>query len=116
LPDRVIQITRRLALAVPRFGDGRPHRLEEADVVANAERLVVRHGQRERHRELGDRLEQACFAVFLGEHVLLGARQNREALRGRSLDPGAAIEAVEDRAAHLVTLQHPRHGLVLIAS
>jgi hypothetical protein len=35
----------------------------------------VRHGERERLRQLGDDLEQPLLAVLLGEHVLLRSGQ-----------------------------------------
>ena len=41
-----------LRLARRALGEHRPHGLEEGHVVADAQRLVVRHGQRERLRQL----------------------------------------------------------------
>ena len=48
-----------LPLAGRALGQDRAHGLEEADIVANAQGLVVRHGQRKRLRQFGDVREAA---------------------------------------------------------
>ena len=74
LPDGVVELLVGLALARRALGQHGAHRLEEADVVADAQRLVVRHGERERLRELGDGLQEPLLAVLLREDVLLRRR------------------------------------------
>ena len=62
----------------------RAHRLEEPHVVANAQRLLVRHRERERLRQLGDGAQQPVLAVLLREDVLLRRGQQRQALLRRA--------------------------------
>lgn len=71
LADGVIDVARALPVPRLRLGDRRAYGLEEADVIANADRLVVWHCERKRLRELGDDLVQPLLAALLGEHVLL---------------------------------------------
>ena len=84
LPDGVVELLVGLALAGRALGEHRAHRLEEADVVADAQRLVVRHRQRERLRQLGDGAQQPRLAVLLRQDVLLRRRQQRQPLLRRA--------------------------------
>jgi hypothetical protein len=93
------------------LGQHRAHGLEEADVVADAHGLLVRHRQREGLRQFGDRAQQPCLAVLLRQDVLLRGRQQRQTLLRRARRPLRPVEAVEQPEADLVLLQHHRHGL-----
>jgi hypothetical protein len=73
--------------------------LEEPHVVADAQRLLVRHRERERLGELGHRAQQPRLAVLEGQDVVLGQRQQRQAVLGRAARPAAPVEAVEEPAA-----------------
>ena len=64
-----------LRLAHVVFDQCRPHRLEERHVVADAERIFVRHGQDEGLGEIAHGLQAAGLAVLLGQDVLLRRRQ-----------------------------------------
>lgn len=57
LPNDVVDVAQAFPVADLRLGDGRAHGLEEADIIPDADRLVVRHGERERFGELGDDLK-----------------------------------------------------------
>jgi hypothetical protein len=88
-------------LARGALGEHRADRLVEADVVADRDRLVGRHRQRERRRELGHGLQQPRLPVLLGEDVLLRGREQGEPLLGVPGHPGAVVEAVEKALADL---------------
>ena len=103
-----------LRLAGRALGQHRAHRLEEADVVADAQRLRVRHRQGEGLRQLGDGAQQSRLAVLLGQDVLLRRRQQREPFLRRARRPEVPVEAVEQPRADLVLLQHHRDGLGLV--
>ena len=75
LPDRVVELLVGLALAGYALRQHRPHRLEEAHVVADSQRLVVRHGRGEGLRQLRHRSQQPVLAVLLRQDVLLRRRQ-----------------------------------------
>ncbi len=68
------------ALAGRALGQHRAHGLEEAHVVADAQRLLVRHRQGERLRQVGDGAQQPRLAVLLGQDVLLRRGQQRQPL------------------------------------
>jgi hypothetical protein len=57
------------------FREARAHCLKERDVVADAERLRMRHRQRERLRQLVDGSQQSVLAILLHQDVLLRRRQ-----------------------------------------
>jgi hypothetical protein len=77
LPDGMVEVLVALALAARPLGQYRAHGLEEAHVVADGERRLVRHGERERLRQLTHRMQQPVLAVLLRQDVLLRGRQQR---------------------------------------
>jgi hypothetical protein len=50
-----------------------PDRLEEGNVIPDAEGLRVRHGQRERPREVPHRSDEAVLPVLLRQHDVVQA-------------------------------------------
>ena len=104
----------RLRLARRPLQQAGAHRLHEGDIVANAQRLVVRDGQRKRLRQLLHGVQQAVLAVLLRQDVFLRRRQQPHALGRCAGHPCRALEAVEEPAADFVFLQHHGDRLVLI--
>jgi hypothetical protein len=106
------------------LGEHRLHGLEERHVVADAQRLGVRHRQREGLRQLAHRAHAALLAALLRQDVLLRARQQAEPFLRRAGRPLRPVEAphdavrrrvrTEEAAADLVFLQHHGDRLVLI--
>ena len=72
LTHSVVQFLVRAHLARGALGQRRSHGLEERNVVADAGRLLMRDSEGERLLQLADDADEAFFAVFLREHVLLG--------------------------------------------
>ena len=88
--------------------------LEEGHVVPDAQRLRMWHSHGEGLRQLAHGSNQPVLAVLLGENVLLGLRQQAEALLRSTSHPLRRVEAVEEAAADLVLLEHHGDGLVLV--
>ena len=84
LADRMVELLVGPAVAGRALGQNRADRLEEADVVADLERGLVRDRQRERLREVGDGTQEPRLAVLLGEDVLLGRGQHGHSLPRRA--------------------------------
>jgi hypothetical protein len=84
LADRVVELLIGPPVAGRALGQDGAHRLEEADVVADLERRLVRDRERERLRELRDGTEEPRLAVLLGEDVLLRRRQHGQPLPRRA--------------------------------
>ena len=63
-------------------GERAANGLKEGDVVANVEGVLAGDGEGEGFGEVGDELEEAFFAVLLGEDVLEGVGEDGEARLG----------------------------------
>ena len=114
LADGLIQLlvwSRRSGRALDQH---RLHRLEERDVVADANRVLMRHRERKGTGEVAHRLNAAVLAVLLREDVFLRRRQQAQPLLRRTRDPRGAVEAVEQPAADVELLQHDCDRLALI--
>ena len=75
----------------------RAHRLEEAHVVADRERFLTGHGQRERLAERGDRIHETLLAVVEPKDELLGVADELQLLLVRARGPQKGV--LEDHAA-----------------
>ena len=87
--------------------------LEERYVVPDAQRLGMRHRQRERLGQLAHGVQAPVLAVLL-QDVLLRGGQQAEPLRRRAAGPLRPVEAVEETAADLVLLEHHGDRFVLV--
>ncbi|EXI72988.1 MAG: hypothetical protein AW07_02920 [Candidatus Accumulibacter sp. SK-11] len=96
------------------LGEDGPYRLEERHVVADAQRLGVRHRQREGLQQLTHRADAPFLAVLLRQDVLLRERQQAQPLLRRAGRPVRPVETVEEAAADLVLLQHHGDRFVLV--
>ena len=72
------------------------------------------HGQSEGLGQFPHRRDAAVLAVFLGQDVLLGRRDQCQAFSGRAGGPLGPVEPVKQGAADFVLLQHHRHRLFLV--
>ena len=88
------------------LGKHRLHGLEERYVVPDAQRLGMRHRQRERLRQLAHGVQAPVLAVLLLQDVLLRGGQQAEPLRRRAAGPLRPVEAVEETAADLGPEHH----------
>jgi hypothetical protein len=80
--------------------------LEERHVVANAQRVVMRHGQGECLRQLAHGVEETILAILLAQDVLLCRWKYAQPLLRRPCCPCRPVEAMEEAAADFVLLQH----------
>ena len=110
----MIQLLVGLPLAGRGLGQDRAHGLEEADVVADAQRFLMGHREREGLGQRRDGAQQPVLAVLLREDVLLRRRQEGEAVLGPTYGPERPIEPMEQPQADLVSAKHLgyRFGLV----
>ena len=96
------------------LGQPRPDGLKKCHVIADADRVLMGHGEHEGLGQFAHRLHAAILAVLLRQEVLLRGWQQSQAFLGRSGDPLGPVEAMEQAAADLVLLQHHRHRFLLI--
>ena len=91
------------------------HRLEVGDLVADADRVLVRHGQREGLAERSHGLDEAALAVLEAEHELLAVADELQLLLVAAMQPHVEEpEAVQHVVHDLELLEHDRHGLRLV--
>src|SRR5205807_5939454 len=82
LPDSIVQFIIGLAVSSLALRDVRTNSLEEADVILNVERILVRDSQRKRLRQFRDRVQEARLAVLQAIDVVLCRRKYRNPFRG----------------------------------
>lgn len=112
--DGVVELLIGLALTWLALCDGRADGLEERDVVANPQRVLVWHCQRKRLREFCHGPQQPLLAIFLGQDVLLRRWEERQSILGSAREPRTPVEHMEEAEADFVLLQDERHCLGLI--
>ena len=77
-------------------------------------RFGVGHGEGEGLGQLADGVEATFFAVLLCEDMLLGSRQQVQALLGRAGCPEGPVETVQQSAADVVLFLHDGDGFRLV--
>ena len=110
----MIQLLFGSRIGLSTLGQPRPDGLKKCHVIADADRVLMGHGEHEGLGQFAHRLHAAILAVLLRQDVLLRGWQQAQAFLRCAGDPLGPVEAMEQAAADLVLLQHHGHRFLLI--